>query len=103
KEMDKYCEYSIDEKVVEEMDINDRKYYGETILNLMGNSMLKKASLTTAMGSSGKQLKTRLENMIYSFKITRKKQIMSLFIGILILLSGLTVAYSILPNKTIEE
>lgn len=103
KEMNRYCEYSVDEKVVEKMDINDRKYYGETILNLIGNSMLKKASLTTAMGSSGKQLKTRLENMIYSFKTTRKKQIISLFIGILILVSGFAVACSILPNNTAEE
>ena len=103
REMDKYCEYSIDEKVVEEMNINDRKYYGETILSLISNSMLKKASLTTAMGSSGKQLKARLENMIYSFKTTRKKQITSLFIGILILLSGFTVACSLLPNNTAEE
>lgn len=103
REMDKYCEYSIDEKVVEEMDIYDRKYYGETILNLIGNSMLKKTSLTTAMGSSGKQLKTRLENMIYSFKTTRKKQIISLFIGVLILISGFTVACSILPVNAREE
>ncbi|WIV12899.1 M56 family metallopeptidase [Proteiniborus sp. MB09-C3] len=103
KEMDKYCEYSIDEKVVEEMDINDRKYYGETILSVVSSSMFKKASLTTAMGSSGKQLKTRLENMIYSFKITRKKQIMSLFAAILMLISGITIAYSILPDNTLEE
>ncbi|NMA84993.1 MAG: DUF4825 domain-containing protein [Epulopiscium sp.] len=103
KEMDKYCEYSIDEKVVEEMDINDRKYYGETILSVVSSSMFKKASLTTAMGSSGKQLKTRLENMIYSFKITRKKQIMSLFAAILMLISGFTVAGSILPDHSSEK
>ena len=103
KEMDKYCEYSIDEKVVEEMDIDGRKYYGETILSLIGNSMLKKTSLTTAMGSSSKQLKTRLENMIYSFKATRKKQIMSIFAAILILISGFTVACSILPDNTPGE
>ena len=102
KEISKYCEYSIDEKVVEEMDINDKKYYGETILSVVGSSMFKKASLTTAMGSSGKQLKTRLENMIYSFKITRKKQIMSLFAAILILISGFTVACSILPDYSSE-
>ena len=103
KKMDKYCEYSIDEKVVEEMDINDRKYYGETILSVVSSSMFKKASLTTAMGSSGKQLKTRLENMIYSFKITRKKQSISVFAAILILISGFTVACSILPNNTLEQ
>lgn len=103
KEMYKYCEYSIDKKVVEEMDINDRKYYGETILSLIGSSMLKETSLTTAMGSSGKQLKTILKNMIYSFKTTRRKRIISLFIGILILISGFTVDCSILPNNTTEE
>lgn len=103
KEIDKYCEYSIDEKVVEEMDINDRKYYGETILSLISSSIVKKSSLTTAMGSSGKQLKTRLENMIYSFKISRKKQIISSFTAILILISGFTVACSILPDNTSEQ
>ncbi len=103
KEMDKYCEYSIDEKVVEEMDIDDRKYYGETILSLIRNSILKKSLLTTSMGNNGEQLKTRLENMIYSFKITRKKQIISMFTAILILISGFTVAYSILPDNTPGE
>ena len=103
KEMDKYCEYSIDEKVVEEMDIDDRKYYGETILSLISSSMFNKSSLTTTMGNSGKQLKTRLENMIYSFKLTRKKHTVSLFVAILILISGLTVACSILPNNILEE
>ncbi|MEY8417306.1 M56 family metallopeptidase [Tissierella praeacuta] len=103
KEMDKYIEYSIDEKVVEKMDISDRKYYGETILNLIGNSMTKKNSFTTAMGSNGNQLKSRLENMIFSFKISRKKHIVSLFVSVLMLILGITVACSILPNKTIEE
>lgn len=103
REIDKYCEYSIDEIVVEEMDINDRKYYGETILNVASSFRFKKPSLTTAMGSSGKQLKTRLENMIYSFKLTRRKQIMSLFAASLILISGLTVACSILPNNNLED
>jgi len=103
KEVDKYCEYSIDEKVVEEMDLDDRKYYGGTILSLINSSMLKKSSLTTAMGSNGKQLKTRLENMIYSVKITRKKQIISLFAAILILSSGFTIGCSILPDNTIKQ
>lgn len=103
KEMDKYCEYSIDAMVVEEMDINDRKYYGETILNVAIPSRFKKDPLTTAMGSNGKQLKTRLENMIYSFKLTRRNQAVSLFIAILILVSGLTVACSILPDNKLEE
>jgi len=102
REIDKYCEYSIDEKVVDDMNIEDRKYYGETILTLIDNSIVGRNTLTTAMGSSGKELKTRLENMVYSFRITRKKQIISLFAAILILLSGFTVACSILPNNASE-
>lgn len=82
---------------------NDRKYYGETILSLISSSMLKKSSLTTAMGSNGKQLKTRLKNMIYSVKMTRKKQVISLFTAILILTSGLTMACSVLPGNTLEK
>jgi len=99
KEIDKYCEYFTDEKVVEEMDINDRKCYAETILSFAGSQMFKKISLTTAMGSSGKQLKARLENMIYSFKITRRKRIMSLFAAVLILISSFTAACGVLPGN----
>lgn len=59
--------------------------------------------LTTAMGSSGNQLKSRLENMMFSFKTTRKRYITSLFISVLIVLSGFTVACSIIPNKFTDE
>lgn len=41
-------------------------------------------------------------NMIYSFKLTRKKQLMSLFTAILILISGIIVACSILPDNNLE-
>lgn len=42
-------------------------------------------------------------NMIYSFKLTRKRQLISLFTAILILISGITVACSILPDNNLEE
>lgn len=102
-EMDKYCEYSIDEKVVEEMSIKDRKYYGETILSLIGSSMIMSTSFTRSMTCNGKQLKTRLENMIYSFKTSRSKALASVLIGILIFVSGFTVACSVLPENSQEE
>ena len=103
KEMDKYCEYSIDEKVVEDMDKTDRKYYGTTILNLISNSRFDRTFLTTAMGNGGKQLKSRLENMIYSLKTTRKNQLISLIAGFLILTSGFLAGCSILPNSNSEN
>lgn len=103
KEIDKYCEYSIDEKVVDEMNMEERKYYGETILTLIDKSFIIKSPLTTAMGSNGKELKSRLKNMIYSFKTSRKRYIIALFVSALIITSGLTVACSIIPNETAKE
>ncbi len=97
--MDRYCEYSIDERVVDKMGIEDRKHYGEIILNLIDNSMMKKSYLTTAMGAGGKELKSRLENMLFSFKTTRKRYAVSLLVSILIIVSGLTVACSVVPGN----
>lgn len=64
---------------------------------------VRKSTLRTEMASNGKELKTRLENMMYSFKVTRKKQIMSLFAALLILISGFTVACGVLPGNTSKE
>lgn len=101
KKIDIYCEYSIDEKLVDKMGIEDRKHYGETILKLIDNSIVRRISLTTAMGTSGKELKHRLENMLFSFKTTRTRYITSLFVLVLILISGLAIACSIMPHKVI--
>lgn len=73
--IDIYCEYSIDEKVVDKMEIEDRKYYGETILKLIDNFIVKKNS--------------------------RTRYIISLFVLVLILVSGLAIACNIMPNKVI--
>lgn len=99
KEMNKYCEYSVDEKVVENMDKNDRKFYGEMIINLISNSAFRNCSLTTAMSNGGRQLKDRLENMFYSLKTTRKRQFMSFISGIIIVTCGFTVAYSLFADN----
>lgn len=97
--MDRYCEYSIDERVVGKMSMEDRKHYGEIILNLIDNSMMRKGYLTTAMGAGGRELKFRLENMLFSFKTTRKRYIVSLLVSILIIVSGLTAACNIVPGN----
>ena len=102
RDMDNYCECSIDEKVVNEMEIGDRKYYGETILKLIDRSNSRRYTLTTAMSSNGLELKSRLENMLFFKKNSRSKFIVSLFALYLILLSGLTIACSIMPVKAME-
>lgn len=99
RDLDKYCEYSIDEKVVVNMTINKRKSYADTILSLIDNSINRKTRLTTSMSNSGLELKNRLENMIYSTKMQPKKKYISIFVGILILISGLFIGCSFTNEK----
>lgn len=103
RDMDNYCECSIDEKVVKEMKIEDRKYYGETILKLIDNSRDRRYNLTTAMSSSGEELKSRLENMLFFKKSSKKRIIISLFVTILIISFGFTIACNIMPAKAVDE
>lgn len=98
KEIDKYCEYSIDEKVVGEMEIEDRKYYGETILRLIDSSTAKKNVFTTAMGSNAKKLKFRLKNMLFSKRMSKSKQALSLIVLLAILITGLVAGCDLVPS-----
>ncbi|WP_353095950.1 M56 family metallopeptidase [Tissierella praeacuta] len=96
--MDIYCEYSIDEKVVGKMETGERKYYCETILKLMNNS-IGRGTLTTAMSRNGKELKSRLENILFFKKNSRNKYIKSLFVLVFILISGFIVSCGIMPKN----
>ena len=103
REMNQFCEYSIDEKVVATMDIKDRKYYGETILSSIGSNRLGKPSLSTSMGDGGRQLKIRLEKMIYSEKASGKKRVLSVLMGMFILVTGFTVACGVAPVQVKDK
>ncbi len=98
-EIDKYCEYSIDEKVVGKMEIEDRKYYGETILRLIDSSTAKKNVFTTAMGSNAKKLKFRLKNMLFFKQTSKAKHVLSLIVLLSIFITGLAVGCDVVPTE----
>lgn len=102
KEIDKQCEYSIDEKLVVDLDMKARKDYGEIIISLVDNNQTRARTMTTAMGTKGRQLKARLENMVYSFKTSKKKRFISILVGFIILLSGCSLGQSIFQDKIVE-
>ena len=98
KKMDMYCEYSIDERVVGQMGKEERKYYCEAILKLMDNSIIGR-TLTTSMGTDGKRLKSRLENIIFFRKDSKNRYIKSIFVLTIILMSGFIISCSIIPKS----
>lgn len=99
KKLDTFCEYSVDENVVEKMKTQDRKYYCETILNLMDESV-KRRELTTSMNTNAKELKSRLENILHFKKESRKTYARSIFILMLIFISGIVISCSTAATKS---
>lgn len=102
KKLDTFCEYSVDENVVEKMETQDRKYYCETILNLMDASV-KRRELTTSMNTNTRELKSRLENIVYFKKESRKIYVRSIFILMLIFISGIVISCSTAASQSGDD
>ncbi len=85
------CELSCDEKIVREMDIESRKYYGNTILSILDYSITKRNSINVACVSSlcnsKKNIKRRLISLMNAKKT--KKSILALSLATAIGLTGI--------------
>ena len=57
------CELSLDEQLVKNLDKSKRKYYGETILELIEYSQNKSLVIGTSVCKSRKELETRLKKI----------------------------------------
>lgn len=96
-----WSELACDEDVVKEMSHDERKRYGETILNVMAGNRKMPAQFCSSLSGEGKQLKRRLMNMFNVKKLKKKHWILSL--GALLLITGVststTVWASTIPFK----
>ncbi|MDT0121751.1 M56 family metallopeptidase [Paenibacillus sp. RRE4] len=72
REINTWSEFSCDEQVVQEMSIEDRKRYGETILNVTAGARNLPAQFCSSLSGEGKQLKRRL-TMMFEVKKMKKK------------------------------
>ena len=99
KKINIFCEYSADEKVAGKMENEERKYYCGTILKLVDDSVRGGRAFTTAMSSGGKELKSRLENIMFFKKESKKGYIKSILALILVVISGFIVSGSVLQAK----
>lgn len=99
KEINKCCELSCDEAIIRTMDRDEKKAYGDTLLNalkVMGNYNDKLATVTLA--ESAEQLKERL-NAIVKFKKASKITVTIMLVLTLVLAVGATAigAYASSP------
>ncbi|KAA8785345.1 M56 family metallopeptidase [Paenibacillus amylolyticus] len=72
QEIHTWSEFSCDEKVVQDMSIEDRKRYGETILNVTAGARSLPVQFCSSLSGEGKQLKRRL-TMVFDVKKMKKK------------------------------
>ena len=84
--MEKWCEISCDEIVAEDLSYDERKEYGNMILNVIENVSLTPSSLCLYLCNDKKYIKRRLVMMLNSEKSSRIKNIFSgLLVGGLVL------------------
>jgi len=88
------CEQSCDEKVVMEMDMPKRKFYGETILSMLQQATAQKG-LVCASGlcNSQKNIKRRLNSMLKAKKMRKIMVALSLALTMVIVGVGGIVAH----------
>ncbi|WP_270170013.1 M56 family metallopeptidase [Paenibacillus sp. SYP-B4298] len=89
KQTNIYCELSCDEKVVQEMDIDDRRFYGEILLSMLEYGVKRRNHVgVSSLCPSKKDMKRRLGNLM-SVKKTKKSMVMlSLIASIALVGSG---------------
>gem|GEM_PF-1532763 len=98
KNINEACEYACDEVVVYDMNDNERRYYGETILNLITLQTDKKMAMSTALCGI-KKIERRL-NMIMKSK-RPKKSIVIIAVVVALALTSVGVVASGFTGKVL--
>jgi len=90
-----YCELSCDEKVVQGMDMSDRKFYGETLLFMLEYGAMKRNIVcTNSLINPKSMLKRRLLNLMEMKKTKKTMLVVSIATAITLVGSGGTAAYA---------
>ncbi len=96
-----WSELACDEDVVKEMSYEERRRYGETILNVMAGTKKMPAQFCSSLSGEGKQLKRRLMNMFNVKKLKKKHWMLSM--GALLLITGVSTSTAVwASNHTVK-
>ncbi|WP_258166319.1 M56 family metallopeptidase [Paenibacillus sp. PCH8] len=96
-----WSELTCDEEVVKEMSHEERRRYGETIINVMAGTKKMPAQFCSSLSGEGKQLKRRLMIMFNVKKLKKKHWILSM--GALLLITGVSTSTAVwASNHTVK-
>jgi hypothetical protein len=79
KNIDTFCELSCDEQVVSDMNMEERQFYGETILNVLCRVVNQHSGIYATLAESKKGIERRLTHMM-NVKNTSKRIVIISFV-----------------------
>lgn len=91
KKINTFCELSCDEKVVANMNMEERQFYGETILNVLCRVVNQHSGVYATLVESKKGIKERLIHMMSVKKAKKRIILISIAIALLLCLVGCAV------------
>ncbi|BBI30974.1 M56 family metallopeptidase [Cohnella abietis] len=95
KQINILCELSCDEKVVKEMDMENRRYYGETLLSMLEYGVKQRNIVfISSLCGPKKAMKRRLMNLMNEKKMKKPVLALSLVAAMALLGGGGTAAYA---------
>ena len=94
KNIDTFCEFSCDEQVVSDMNMEERQFYGETILNVLCRVINQHSGIYATLAESKKGIERRLTHMMNVKNISKRMIIFSFVIAATLCIMGFTVALS---------
>ena len=100
RQLNAMCELSCDEKVVSEMDSQNRKLYGETILQVVKHgtthrNLAGSIVFATNLCSAKKNIKRRLISMMNAKKMKKAVMALAVAVGLLVVGGGFVLANTI--------
>ncbi|MFD0713126.1 M56 family metallopeptidase [Paenibacillus sp. GCM10027626] len=95
KQINTVCELSCDEKVVQEMDMENRRFYGDTLLSMLEYGVMQRnVALTSSLCNPKKYMKKRLLNLMNAKKANKSIIMLSLIATIALVGSGGLAAHA---------
>lgn len=92
KNIDTFCELSCDEQVVSDMNMEERQFYGETILNVLCRVVNQHSGMYATLAESKKGIERRLTHMMNVKNTSKRIVIISFVIAATLCFTGFAMA-----------
>ncbi|WP_312114307.1 M56 family metallopeptidase [Brevibacillus reuszeri] len=94
RDIDRYCELSCDEKIVQSMNEGERKRYGQLLLSVLWNAAQQKGGIYSAFSNTRKYMERRIQMIWGNKPVKRKKSALVLTMCALLSVACISTAFA---------